>query len=61
LYIGGGNSKEVDVGLLPANVTIISNLNGLIGGIALWRDESVPPSVPAQPVNTTATGRPLAA
>ena len=61
LYIGGGNSKEVDVGLLPANVTIISNLNGLIGGIALWRDESVPPSVPAQPVSTTATGRPLAA
>jgi polyphosphate glucokinase len=60
LYIGGGNSKEVDVGLLPANVTIISNLNGLIGGIALWRDETVPLSAPAQPVKTTATGRPLA-
>jgi polyphosphate glucokinase len=41
LYIGGGNSREVDVGLLPANVTIISNLNGLAGGIALWRDESI--------------------
>lgn len=39
LYIGGGNSKEVDVSLLPANVTIISNLNGLNGGIALWRQE----------------------
>jgi polyphosphate glucokinase len=39
LYIGGGNSKEVDVSLLPANVTIISNLNGLHGGIALWREE----------------------
>ena len=38
LYIGGGNSREVDVGLLPAHVTIISNLNGLVGGIALWRD-----------------------
>jgi polyphosphate glucokinase len=46
LYIGGGNSKEVDVGLLPANVTIISNLNGLIGGIALWRDESAPVGAP---------------
>ena len=46
LYIGGGNSKEVDVGLLPANVTIISNLNGLIGGIALWRDEPAPNGTP---------------
>jgi polyphosphate glucokinase len=39
LYIGGGNSRNVDISLLPANVTIVSNLNGLIGGIALWRDE----------------------
>lgn len=38
LYIGGGNSREVDVSLLPANVTVVSNMNGLIGGIALWRD-----------------------
>jgi polyphosphate glucokinase len=38
LYIGGGNSKNVDISLLPANVTIVSNLNGLAGGIALWRD-----------------------
>jgi polyphosphate glucokinase len=38
LYIGGGNSREVDVHLLPANVTVVSNMNGLIGGIALWRD-----------------------
>jgi len=41
LYIGGGNSREVDVAVLPANVTIISNLNGLVGGLALWRDERV--------------------
>jgi polyphosphate glucokinase len=40
MYIGGGNSKNVDISLLPANVTIISNLNGLVGGIALWRDEA---------------------
>jgi polyphosphate glucokinase len=38
LYIGGGNSKKVDISLLPSNVTIVSNLNGLAGGIALWRD-----------------------
>jgi len=38
LYIGGGNSRKVDISLLPANVTIVSNLNGLVGGIALWRD-----------------------
>ena len=50
LYIGGGNSKEVDVGLLPANVTIISNLNGLIGGIALWRDDLASPGAPAMVV-----------
>ncbi len=39
LYIGGGNSREVDISLLPPNVTIVSNLNGLVGGIALWRGE----------------------
>jgi polyphosphate glucokinase len=38
LYIGGGNSCKVDVTKLPANVTVVSNLNGLIGGIALWRN-----------------------
>jgi len=36
LYIGGGNAQHVDVSQLPANVTIVSNLNGLVGGIALW-------------------------
>jgi polyphosphate glucokinase len=38
LYLGGGNSQYVKVGKLPANVTIVSNLNGLVGGVALWRD-----------------------
>ena len=36
LYLGGGNAQYVDVSQLPANVTIVSNLNGLVGGIALW-------------------------
>ncbi len=43
LYIGGGNAKKVTVEL-PENVTLISNVAGLLGGIAFWQmDES--PSV----------------
>lgn len=37
LYIGGGNSKHIKAAL-PGNVRIISNLEGLLGGIMLWRD-----------------------
>jgi polyphosphate glucokinase len=59
LYIGGGNSREVDVSLLPPHVTIVSNLNGLIGGIALWRDE--PTMVAAPGLKPEETGRSLAA
>ena len=59
LYVGGGNSKEVDVALLPANVTIISNLNGLNGGIALWREE--PPSLNESVATPGGNGHPLAA
>ena len=58
LYIGGGNSKEVDVSMLPAHVTIISNLNGLVGGIALWR-EAPPLTVPSATLE--GNGHPLAA
>ncbi len=35
LYIGGGEAKFVKLDL-PENIKIISNLNGLLGGIALW-------------------------
>jgi polyphosphate glucokinase len=35
LYIGGGNSKKVTL-KLPGNVTIISNEEGILGGIKLW-------------------------
>jgi polyphosphate glucokinase len=38
LYLGGGNSRYVKVDKLPANVTVVSNLNGLVGGVELWRD-----------------------
>jgi polyphosphate glucokinase len=37
LYIGGGNSKLVTF-KLPPGVMTISNEDGLLGGIALWRD-----------------------
>jgi polyphosphate glucokinase len=37
LYIGGGNARRIALDL-PPNVKIISNIAGLLGGIALWRD-----------------------
>jgi polyphosphate glucokinase len=36
-YIGGGNAKKLN-GSLPANVSIVDNTAGLLGGISLWRD-----------------------
>lgn len=37
LYIGGGNTKKVEIAL-PEKVKIVPNVTGLLGGIALWRD-----------------------
>lgn len=37
LYIGGGNVKHLDTTGLPANVTLVENVAGLLGGIRLWR------------------------
>lgn len=37
LYLGGGNARKVDF-TLPENVRIVSNDDGLFGGVALWRD-----------------------
>jgi polyphosphate glucokinase len=37
LYLGGGNAKHLTIEL-PDNVTKTSNIAGLLGGIALWRD-----------------------
>ncbi|MGA7937762.1 MAG: ROK family protein [Kovacikia sp.] len=36
LYIGGGNTKYINFEL-PANVQIVPNISGLLGGITLWR------------------------
>jgi len=46
LYLGGGNGKKVTM-TLPSNVAIVSNVAGLLGGIALWADkksQQTPPS-----------------
>ncbi|RRA49884.1 ROK family protein [Acidipila sp. EB88] len=38
LYIGGGNAKLVSFEL-PKNVSLVSNQDGLLGGIKLWGDQ----------------------
>lgn len=40
LYIGGGNTDRISFNL-PPNVKIVPNVTGLLGGIALWRNESL--------------------
>ena len=37
LYLGGGNTKKFDF-KLPKNVSICSNEEGILGGVALWRE-----------------------
>lgn len=37
LHIGGGNAKHIKFDL-PHNSRIVSNEEGLLGGVALWRD-----------------------
>ena len=37
LYLGGGNTKLIKMKPRP-NVTIVSNMDGLLGGVALWRN-----------------------
>lgn len=37
LYIGGGETKQINFEL-PSNTAIVPNVLGLLGGIALWRE-----------------------
>jgi polyphosphate glucokinase len=39
LYLGGGNTKKIEFPL-PKNVTIVSNREGILGGVVLWREQS---------------------
>ncbi len=40
LYLGGGNAKKVTL-KLGDTIKIVSNEDGLLGGVALWRDEAL--------------------
>jgi polyphosphate glucokinase len=40
LYIGGGNTKKIEF-KLSKNAEIVSNETGLLGGVALWKDEAL--------------------
>jgi polyphosphate glucokinase len=37
LYLGGGNTKKITF-KLPENVSIVSNEDGILGGVKLWRE-----------------------
>lgn len=45
LYIGGGNAKKLDFEL-DANMTTVSNKDGIKGGARLWKLEEKPPVKP---------------
>jgi polyphosphate glucokinase len=38
LYLGGGNTKKIEF-RLPKNITMVSNREGILGGVALWREQ----------------------
>jgi polyphosphate glucokinase len=38
LYLGGGNARMLDQTKMPADVRIVPNIAGLLGGIALWTE-----------------------
>jgi polyphosphate glucokinase len=46
LYIGGGNAKRLDPDELGPNRTIVPNVSGLLGGIALWERTGDPTTSP---------------
>jgi polyphosphate glucokinase len=41
LYLGGGNAVKIDFAL-PKNASRVPNQDGLLGGVALWRDPDMP-------------------
>lgn len=55
LYIGGGNATKIDFPL-PSRVARVPNEDGLLGGVALWRDSPTIVIAPrAQAAKETAT------
>ena len=61
LYLGGGNAKKINFEL-PADVSTVSNVDGLTGGIALWHDapEARPAPPPARTGGSAAAAKPHA-
>jgi polyphosphate glucokinase len=51
LYIGGGNTRYIKFAL-PKNVRLVSNLQGLLGGIKLWEVGEGPGSPVARSAET---------
>jgi polyphosphate glucokinase len=43
IYLGGGNAKHLKCEL-PSNVKLTENVAGLLGGIALWKDDASKPA-----------------
>jgi polyphosphate glucokinase len=37
LYLGGGNAQRLEPETLPADVTVVENVAGLLGGLKLWQ------------------------
>jgi polyphosphate glucokinase len=53
LYVGGGNAKKLDPDEIGPNRTIVPNISGLLGGIALWeRTEAGPQRSAPTPART---------
>ena len=55
LFLGGGNAKKVSI-TLPANVAVVANVAGLLGGIALWSNGNSRPTT--TPSKQTRSGAP---
>ncbi len=51
LFIGGGNARHIRFEP-PANVKIVSNEDGLLGGVKLWESEPAKPAQAAASVRT---------
>jgi polyphosphate glucokinase len=48
VYIGGGNAKRLDPETIGPNRTIVPNVSGLLGGIALWERTATEAPVPVR-------------
>lgn len=53
LYIGGGNAKKLDPETLGPGRSIVPNVSGLLGGIALWERATGASRSDAPPISTS--------